>query len=154
MDTNQNCHCPCGETQFNIVGEPLFRVFCHCTICQAFTEGPYSDATVFLDKNVIKPGEKCLRYKKIWIPPFYLRDKCATCNKPAIEYLHMLPMPRLTIVPSANIYDKSFVPDPSLHIFYDKRVVDIEDDLPKYSGYLRSQLAVMRMLLASMAHGN
>ncbi len=49
-----------------------------------------------------------------------------------------------------NIEDKAFVPEPSIHIFYDTRVADIQDELPKYKGYLKSQLAIGHCLMASL----
>lgn len=150
MDVSQNCHCPCGETRFNVSGRPLLRAFCHCTICQAFYQAPFSDITFFRVKDVVGPEEQSVAFNKIWIPPFIRRGKCVKCGKPAINYLEMFPMPRLAIVASANIYDKSFVPAPALHIFYDTRVADIADGLPKYSGYLKSEFAIGHRVMASL----
>jgi hypothetical protein len=36
------------------------------------------------------------------------------------------------IVPSANICDPALLPKPALHIFYNRRVADVDDDLPKF----------------------
>ena len=59
-------------------------------------------------------------------------------------------MPKLVIVPSANIRSPELVADPSLHIFYNHRVDDVDDDLPKFNGYLRSQLAFGHRLIKSL----
>jgi len=152
MDASLNCHCPCGENRFNVSGKPLIRVFCHCTICQAFYQGPFSDITFFRIQDVTEPQDNHVTYNKIWIPPFIRRGKCVNCGKPVIGYLEIFPLPKLAIVASANIYDKALVPEPSLHIFYDTRVADIDDKLPKYSGYLKSEFAIGRRVIASLLH--
>lgn len=152
MDTNLNCHCHCGETRFNVMGEPLLRAFCHCTICQAFYQGPFSDFTLFRRKDVALPQDSSVEFNKIWIPPFIRRGKCLNCGKPVLGYLEMFPMPKLAIVASANIHDKAFLPEPTLHIFYDTRVADVDDELPKYSGYLKSQFAIGHRVIASLLH--
>ena len=36
---------------------------------------------------------------------------------------------------------------PSIHIFYHRRVEDIEDNLPKYSGFILSQTMVSILVL-------
>ena len=59
-------------------------------------------------------------------------------------------MPGLVIVPTANIRDPDLVPPPSLHIFYHRRQSEVVDDLPRYQGYLRSQLAFSWRLVKSL----
>lgn len=147
-----NTHCSCGNVNYAISGVPLLRVFCHCTICQALNQAPYADITLFRAKDVIMPKKDCLKYKAQKFPPILQRGKCTSCNKIAIEYLQLFPIPKTIIVPSQNIVDKTLVPEPALHIFYDTRVNDIKDDLPKYSGYLKSQLAFGRKLVGSLFH--
>lgn len=44
--------CSCGSFAFEVTGKPLFRAYCHCTICQKFNNADYSDVTVFYAKNV------------------------------------------------------------------------------------------------------
>ncbi len=149
-DSNLNCRCSCGETRFNVSDEPLFRAFCHCTICQEYNQAPYADITLFRAKDVIKPQEERVEFKAYRFPPFIQRGKCISCGKAAIEYLKILPIPKLIIVSSDNIKDKAFVPEPSIHIFYDTRVADIQDELPKYDGYLKSQLALGHKLIVSL----
>ncbi len=147
---NLNCHCSCGKTKFNVSGEPLLRVFCHCTICQEFNQAPYADITLFRAKDVLTPKEHDVELKSYKFPPLVQRGKCASCGKPAIEYLKIFPIPKLIIVPSLNIEDKAFVPDPLMHIFYDTRVADIQDELPKHEGDLKSQLALGHKVMSSL----
>lgn len=147
---NLNGHCSCGEAKFNVNGKPLLRAFCHCTICQAYNEAPFADITLFRSSDVIMPEAGSVVFTVHAFPPIVQRGKCVTCQKAVIEFLRVFPVPKIIIVPSKNIIDKGLIPEPSLHIFYDKRVADIQDDLPKYNGYLKSELAFGQKLIASV----
>jgi hypothetical protein len=149
-DLNLNGHCSCGDVNFTVKGKPLLRAFCHCTICQAYNEAPYADITLFRSSDVIMPQEGSVAFNSSVFPPIVHRGKCVSCGKAAIEYLRLFPMPKIIIVPSNNIDDKAFIPDASFHIFYDKRISDIEDNLPKYNGYLKSEFAFGHQLIASL----
>ncbi len=145
-----NVHCPCGEVSYEIKGRPLFRAFCHCTICQRVNCAPYADITLFSSRDVVMPKSAGLHYKAQKFPPILQRGSCVSCNHIAIEYLRIFPMLKTIIVPSQNIDDKSLVPEASLHIFYDSRVNDVGDDLPKYCGYIKSQLAFGQKLVSAL----
>ena len=147
-----NTHCSCGRVNYNIVGKPLLRAFCHCSICQAVNKAPYADITLFRYRDVVTPGDVNLEFKSHKFPPILKRGKCVACDNIAIEYLQLVAIPRMVIVPSDNVDDKSLIPAPALHIFYESRVADIEDSLPKYKGYLSSQLAFGRKLIDSLLH--
>lgn len=149
IDSNLNSRCSCGSAGFNVQGKPLLRAYCHCTICQAFNQAPYADITLFKPRDVIKPKEGMLELKSYKSPAVLQRGKCVSCGGAVIEYLQA-PMVQLVIVPTKNIHDKSYVPAPSLHIFYHSRVLDIQDSLPKYSGYIKSQLAFGHALFSSL----
>jgi len=152
-DTNLNSQCECGEARFNVSGKPLLRAVCHCTICQTFKQAAYSDITLFRARDVIMPQQNSVEFKAYASPKVLQRGKCVSCGKAAIEYLKIPLMPKVIVVPTENIGEKCFVPEPSMHVFYDTRVSDIEDDLPKHSGYLKSQLAFSHKLMASFISG-
>jgi hypothetical protein len=144
VNRDQNCRCHCGKTRFHVRGPPLFRGFCHCTICQAFNQAPFADITLFRGRGVDMPDSTLVEYKTYRAPPAVQRGKCRSCGRPVVESLRIFPMPRLIIIPTANILDSVIVPGPSLHIFYDRRVADVDDGLPKFSRYWPSQSAFAR----------
>ena len=150
MDEHYNCQCSCGEVKFAVHGRPLFRAFCHCTICQAFNGAPYADITLFRARDVAMPNPEIVEYKTYRPPPAVQRGVCVSCGRPAVEFMDIFPMPKLVIIPSANIRDAALVPDPALHIFYNSRVSDIGDDLPKHNGYWGSQLAFGHKLIGAI----
>ena len=56
----------------------------------------------------------------------------------------------LSFIPVANFTDQSNLPAASMHTFYDRRVHDVIDHIPKISGYWPSQLAVTRDFMLNM----
>jgi hypothetical protein len=58
------------------------------------------------------------------------------------------PLKIFSFVPTRNFERPSELPSASHHIFYQSRVADISDAIPKVSGYWPSELAVARMALA------
>ena len=149
-DDTITCACPCGATSYTAVGEPLFRLICHCTICQRHTNEAFADVAVFRAKDVGAPPEGSVNYETLRPPPNVQRGTCSSCGAPAIEQFRAPLFPKLTMVPVKNVADKEMLPEPWAHIFYDKRVCDADDELPKYQGYWSSQLLFMRQLMKAL----
>ena len=145
------CACACSATNFTVHERPLFRLICHCTICQRFNDAAYADVAVFRAKDVDTPPESSVRYERMRRPPNVQRGSCASCGAPAIELFHSPLMPKLTMVPVQNVGEIAILPEPGAHIFYESRVSDVTDSLPKVEGYWRSQLLFGRMLMKSLA---
>lgn len=150
MDVNGHSHC--AATKVVIHGQPLLRGFCHCTICQRFNQAPFADITLFRARDVEFADNSPVEFHAWRSPPIVLRGKCTACDQPAIEFMRLPLMPKLAIVPSASIADSALVPEPALHIFYDKRVANVDDELPKYTGYPKSELAFGRRILVALLH--
>ncbi len=53
------------------------------------------------------------------------------------------------MVPAPMLRAGDDAPEPIAHIFYDKRVSDATDTLPKHQGLIASQLAFMKYLRAA-----
>jgi hypothetical protein len=142
-----NCACRCGKTEFRIGARPFARFYCHCTICQSLYAKPYADVSV-LWAGALTPAApndvKTARYRR---PPALDRSTCMHCGKPVYGVFMFGPLRTIAFVPSANIGKDADLPAPVTHIFYHRRVADIDDGLPKYSGYWRSELAVSALLM-------
>ena len=140
------CTCSCGATSFRTVGAPLFRILCHCTICQRFNDAPFADVLVYHSEDVELPPTGAVNFDTYKPPPNVQRGKCATCEQPALEVLAAPVLPKLVMVPRSMFRSDEELPSPVAHIFYDKRVSDAEDPYPKHQGYLRSQIAFLKYL--------
>ncbi len=146
--------CRCGAAKFTIVGKPLLRAYCHCLICQEFNEADHADVTVFYAKDVVLENEKTVDFRVYQQPPLVKRGKCISCGKPALEKLSIPLLPRMIIVPSNNIGNSAFLPEPAFHIFYHRRKADGADSLPKYNGFLNSQSRFSLAVVMSMLRGS
>lgn len=137
--------CPCGSSHFDVTARPFARFICHCTICQAFTGKPYSDVVLLKQSEVRLPDGHRIVFRKYRPPPNIVRGNCPDCGKPVIEFGGFGPL-ATAFVPVGNLADTSLLPPPSMHIFYHRRIADAADGLPKYSGYFRSEMAIVGLL--------
>lgn len=144
----QQSHCPCGRVSLDITGLPLVRIACHCSICRAFNEAPFADLLVFRARDVARPAPGLVNFRAWRPPPNVRRGACSGCGKPALELFRAPPLPSLAMFPTANL---GGTPPPlTAHIFYDNRVADVDDGLPRHSGYWPSQWAFMKLVFAGL----
>jgi hypothetical protein len=113
---------------------------------------PFADVVILWGGAITLPEEQPFTFRKYRPPPALRRSTCNACGAPVVGFLRLAPFVRLAFVPSPNFTDQSVLPPPSVHIFYDSRVNDVEDDLPKISGYWASEMAVSKLLLGGNAH--
>ena len=140
------CTCSCGATSFQTIGEPLFRFYCHCTICQRFHDAPFADILVYRAEDVALPPPGAVIFDAHKPPANVQRGKCATCGQPAVAVLTARFLPRLVTVFRPMFTSDADLPSPVAHGFYDKRVTDADDLYPKHEGYFRSQYAFLKYL--------
>jgi len=146
----QNCSCQCGASRFTVSGEPIGRFFCHCTICQTFNGGPDADVTAFAARAIALPENSAVTFRRYRPPPALDRGSCPACGGPVVEFMALGPLKMFAFAPSQNFERPSELPEPSLHIFYHRRVADATDSLPKVSGYWASEMAVSRLIFGGM----
>jgi hypothetical protein len=53
-----------------------------------------------------------------------------------------MPFMRMAFLPSNNFPPQAALPETAAHLFYNRRVSQINDDIPKYNGYWWSHLAM------------
>ena len=143
----QTCSCLCGASRFAVDGDPIGRFYCHCTICQGFHKRPFADVTVFAGKAVDLPKGSPVAFRRLRSPPAVNRGACPACGGAVVGFMTAGPTRIFSFVPVQTFERPSELPAPSLHIFYDRRLADATDALPKISGYWASELAVSRLVL-------
>ena len=72
------------------------------------------------------------------------------CSNPVLNWLGRAPGLMLAFVPSQNFPRPAELPRPDRHIFYNRRVADVADSIPKLSGYWASEAHVTGSILASL----
>lgn len=140
------CTCACGKAAVVVAGPFLGRVRCHCTICQAANQAPYADSTILLAKHVPLGRVENVRFDTMKEPPALQRGFCRSCGCFVVAYGDYWRFLSLAFVPAARYPGEIELPEPAMHVFYDSRVADVTDDLPKY-GKWPSDLAVLGTIL-------
>ncbi|MDQ2091939.1 GFA family protein [Marimonas arenosa] len=143
--------CTCGKSHIELRHLPSFRFFCHCTICQRVYGKPYSDVAATHMRNVTLPAQHATRFGKYKRFMALDRGLCGECGEPVVGFMRYLPGVPLAMVPVANLGEQGASIMPRMHIYYGTRQRDIDDDLPKYEGALRSITACIAPFLASCA---
>lgn len=150
IQRNISSGCKCGSVAIASTEAPIFRAFCHCTICRAFNKTDYADVTIFHAKSVQPYDASNIEFKFFKKPFWVSRGCCNKCGQAVVETANVPLMPKLVIIPSSNFSEPELLPSPVMHIFYDKRVADIDDDLRKYLGYLPSQAGFGKELIKGL----
>lgn len=145
--------CYCGHCKFEFEGDALFRIICHCNVCQKYNRGEYADNTVFKVSNVkfISPENNIFKYHSK--PKMVARGQCLKCYMPTIENFTAIPHSNIVIVPNDNLSREYKEVQPAAHICYTTRQSDVDDDIRKYHGLLSSQIAFTKILCKSYFFG-
>jgi hypothetical protein len=140
------CTCPCRKAGLVLREPPVARFICHCRICQAVYRAAFADVTV-VRRSSLRAGETHnVKFRKYRSPPALSRGTCRDCGSPVLA---LQALPRWAYIPAQNYPPAALLPAPAMHIFYDARTTDCSDELPRYHGYLRSEIAVARLVLST-----
>ena len=142
--------CTCGAVDLGVSAPPLFRVICHCTICQRFNDADFADVCVMRAGDVELSSAADVKFETYRPPPNVQRGRCPACDGPAVEIFRAPLFPDLVMIPTGNFKRPDVLPRPAAHLFYEHRVADAHDDLPRYKGYLPSQWAFMSRLFPAL----
>jgi hypothetical protein len=137
--------CECGACSFEVHTSPKARFRCHCLICQAFNDKPFADMVAVRAKDVVLRNADNISFRKYRLPPNFDRGVCKTCGKPALEVAGFGPF-KVIFIPVSSFEPAAPLPPVRMDIFYHRRVLDMPDALPKYSGYFPSEFAVGKMI--------
>ena len=132
--------CYCNAVEYEVRSEPVDAKICHCLGCQKLHGAPMQWAAIFHKSDVrITKGIEHLHFynnefnKHERILP--CKVSCVLCGTLiADEGRNMwLAFPSLFDFGGAPKVPKKF--KPTCHIFYSMRIIDMDDDLPKWSGH-------------------
>jgi hypothetical protein len=132
--------CFCGTVEFEVRADPVDSKICHCPACQSLHGAPFQWAVIFHKHDVrfVRGAEGLYFYSAELSQPGHnlpCKLSCATCRSPiADEGRRMF----LAFGPLFDFGSPPRVPapfEPTCHIFYGARVIDVHDDRPKYLGH-------------------
>jgi hypothetical protein len=146
-----HARCYCQAVHYEVGAEPVDAKLCHCTVCQQLHGAPMQWAALFHKRHVrITHGLEHLRFynsalqQRERILPCKVR--CALCGTLiADEGRRMwLAFPSLFDFGHLPQVPRSF--QPTCHIFYGMRVIDINDELPKWSGHKNKSVQILPLV--------
>ena len=137
--------CFCKAVEYEVSSDPVDAKICHCLGCQKLHGAPMQWAAIFHKHDVrITKGIEHLRFynsdlnKQERILP--CKVSCSLCCTLIADEGRTM---WLAFPPLFNFGGTPKVPEkfkPTCHIFYSMRSIDINDDLPKWSGHKNKSL--------------
>ncbi|KAH9838371.1 Mss4-like protein [Rhodofomes roseus] len=132
--------CWCGHVAFEFHGDPLDAKHCHCRQCQRLHGAPFQWAVIFPKTSV-----RMVRNEATALHFLSTEDQTAEHSVPCKVSCNVCRSPmfdegRNTVLayPSSFRFKDAKVPldfQPTAHIFYSQRVMDVPDGVPKWSGH-------------------
>ncbi len=135
--------CFCNAVEYEVGTDPVDSKICHCTGCQKLHGAPMQWAAIFHKHDVrLTKGLEHLHFYNSELNSHErilpCKVSCAVCRTLiADEGRNMwLAFPTLFDFAGTSEVPEKF--RPTCHIFYSMRVIDIDDNLPKWSGHKNS----------------
>ena len=132
MTSGYNVQCDCGAIRVEMVGTPKVHAFCHCEDCRALLDVPYHSVVAWEPENVsIVSGESdAVEYK---YPTLSMtRVFCKHCGETVYNTNAMgWRLVSQLLIRKCNDGELPDELQSDAHYFYDRRIVDINDQLPK-----------------------
>ena len=132
MNEQYQVHCDCNAVELTLNGSPKVHAFCHCEDCRELLQVPYHSVLAWeADQIDINKGEQ---HTRTFQHPSknMTRVFCTHCgevlyntNAAGWKLISQL----LFLKTNGNKLPASY--QPNAHFFYDRRIVDIDDSLPK-----------------------
>ena len=131
-DKNFKATCSCGKIEVSMQGVPKVRGFCHCEDCRELLNIPYHSVNAWDNEKVsIVNGSEYLKeyqHPQLEMKRFY----CSECgdtlfNSNAMDwrvFSQLLIRRTYNGELPVELHSQS-------HFFYDRRIIDVDDDLPK-----------------------
>ncbi len=132
MTQPHRVQCDCGTVALEMSGVPKVQGFCHCEDCRALLDVPFHSVTAWdADQvQVVTGGEDTVEYKH---PTLQMtRVFCKHCGE-TVYNTNAMGWRLVSQLLIRKCNDNS-LPEPlqsSGHFYYDRRIIDIDDALPK-----------------------
>ncbi|KAH6916716.1 Mss4-like protein [Coprinopsis sp. MPI-PUGE-AT-0042] len=135
--------CFCRAARYELKGKPFRSSYCHCTLCQRLSASPFVwtthwEADQFKWTHSESPEDQLQSYS-VANKPWKKCYRCKDCGSQIVSYNSKTGRwstwgAQFDRDDNAKIKNWDVV-KPNAHIFYETRVLDIEDGLGKWAGY-------------------
>ncbi|QBR01845.1 GFA family protein [Paraburkholderia pallida] len=130
MNESRKLACLCGAVTVDLIGEPAALANCHCQTCRDFYGTSMLSATAWAPDSVATNGAL-----QVFQHPHKQMSRafCPACGETMFgtNRLNMRVVPNSLL---ARAHGGTLPADrqPTMHLFYRHRVIDVSDALPKY----------------------
>ncbi len=132
MSDEYRIHCDCQAIRATLRGEPRVRGFCHCEDCRELLQVPYHSVTAW-DKEQLTVDEGAdkliaFQHPRLRMQRFY----CADCGETLFNSNGMdWRIVSQLLLRKCHGGELPEALRSQMHFFYGRRIVDIDDALPK-----------------------
>lgn len=133
MSKSYRVHCDCGAVEVAMTGAPRVHAFCHCEDCRDLLDVPYHSVVAWEPDQVsITSGaEHAVEYQHPTLT--MTRVFCRQCGETVYNTNAMSwKLVSQLLISKCN---EGNLPDEfqsNAHFFYDRRIIDIDDRIPKH----------------------
>ena len=125
--------CKCNRVQLSLHNEPIVHAYCHCNDCRDLLDIPYHSVAVWSEENVsIDKGQDTIT---IYQHPSLKMQKhfCSQCGD-VLFNTNIMDWRVVSQLLIARCYNNKLPSElvSDRHVFYEQRIINIADDLPKY----------------------
>ncbi len=124
--------CDCESVSFMAEGAPVAKAYCHCTDCRDFYSTPVLAATAWQKTSLSVTGGRESIGEHTHPHKLLTKYFCVRCGDTLFGSnrigMYVIPNKQLWRTLEAALGSMR----PEFHLFYRQRVVDIDDNLPKY----------------------
>ncbi|MEH6396203.1 GFA family protein [Pseudoalteromonas sp.] len=126
-------HCNCERVEISLSNKPIVHAFCHCEDCRELLDIPFHSVTAWKEEEV--SINKGLDTITVFQHPTLNMQKhfCKHCGEVLFNTngMNWCVVSQLLISKcNGNELPQELISN--RHFFYEQRVTDIQDDLPKY----------------------
>ena len=132
MPKTYKVHCDCNAIALEMTGTPKVHAFCHCEDCRALLDVPYHSVTAWDAENVniVRGEEHAVEYK---YPTLEMtRVFCKHCGETVYNTNAMgWRLVSQLLIRKCNNEELPPELESNAHFYYDRRIIDIDDQIPK-----------------------
>jgi hypothetical protein len=133
--------CFCGAVKLRVLdaaAPPLASSICHCRTCRSLTGAPFL-ANIMLPADRLEVRDRDggeAKLLELHTSKHVTRKRCAACYSPVLAVMEG----RKRVVVPASLFDPPHPVSWSAqhHLYYDRRVIDVDDTLPKFRTHMGS----------------
>ena len=133
MANNYLIHCDCGAVNIRLTGSPRVKGYCHCEDCRELLDVPFHSVTAWnQDQVTIESGKD--RFTAYQHPRLEMkRVSCSQCGETLYNTNAMgWRVVSQLLITKCNDDELPEELHSESHFFYGRRIIDIDDDLPKH----------------------